>query len=91
MQAAENKGETRDTQWSKRNSRSPVPHPWCFCVNAVDKGVSERFGVKAVDKGLMGLGACGNRSSSGGREGRSGDTVSRTLTRRLPHPLLFVK
>ena len=23
-----------------------------FCVNAVDKGVSERFGVKAVDKGL---------------------------------------
>ena len=26
--------------------------PRCVCVNAVDKGVSERFGVKAVDKGL---------------------------------------
>ena len=29
-----------------------VPPPRRFCVNAVDKGVSERFGVKAVDKGL---------------------------------------
>jgi hypothetical protein len=27
------------------------PHP-VICVNAVDKGVSERFGVKATDKGL---------------------------------------
>src|SRR5258708_7903629 len=27
----------------------------------------------------------------GSKEGRNGDTVSRTLTQRLPHPLLFVK
>jgi hypothetical protein len=27
----------------------------------------------------------------GGKEGRNGDTVSRTLVQRLPHPLLFVK
>jgi len=26
-----------------------------------------------------------------GEEGLNGDTVSRTLTDRLPHPLLFVK
>jgi hypothetical protein len=31
------------------------PTPRCVCVNAVDKGVSGRFGVKAVDKGLSGL------------------------------------
>ena len=30
-------------------------------------------------------------SNCGGKEGRDGDTVSRTLTWRLPHPLLFVK
>jgi hypothetical protein len=30
------------------------PTPPMFCVNAVDKGVSERIGVKAVDKGLTG-------------------------------------
>ena len=29
-----------------------VPPPRCSFVNTVDKGVSERFGVKAVDKGL---------------------------------------
>ena len=29
-----------------------VPPPGCICVNAVDKGVSKRFGVKALDKGL---------------------------------------
>jgi len=29
-----------------------TPTPRGVCVNAVDKGVSERFGVKAVDKGL---------------------------------------
>ena len=51
-QAAENKGETGNAQWSKGNSSMRVPHPGWFCVNAVDKGVSERFGVKAVDKGL---------------------------------------
>ena len=34
--------------------RRDTPHPRCVCVNAVDKGVSERFGVKAVDKGLTG-------------------------------------
>src|SRR5258706_8659562 len=34
--------------------RRDTPHPRCVCVNAVDKGVSERFGVKAVDKGLSG-------------------------------------
>jgi len=27
----------------------------------------------------------------GSKEGRNGDTGSRTLTQRLPHPLLFVK
>src|SRR6266404_4855352 len=27
----------------------------------------------------------------GRRKGRNGDTVSRTLVQRLPHPLLFVK
>ena len=27
----------------------------------------------------------------GGKEGRNGDTVSVTLTWKLPHPLLFVK
>ncbi len=32
--------------------RRDTPHPRCVCVNAVDKGVSERFGVKAVDKGV---------------------------------------
>jgi hypothetical protein len=31
------------------------PTPRCDCVNAVDKGVSGRFGVKAVDKGLTAL------------------------------------
>src|SRR5260370_36117575 len=29
--------------------------------------------------------------SSGSKEGRNADTVSRTLVLRLPHPLLFVK
>ena len=56
-----------------------TPHPRCVCVNAVDKGVSGRFGVKAVDKGLMGLGGCGNRFSGGDRYGLDGDTVQQTL------------
>src|ERR1700686_1555889 len=44
------------------------PHtPRCVCVNAVDKGVSGRFGVKAVDKGLMTLSDCGNRFSGRGK------------------------
>jgi hypothetical protein len=51
-QAAENKGETGNAQWPKENSSTRVRHPGCFCVNAVDKGVRERFGAKAVDKGL---------------------------------------
>jgi hypothetical protein len=54
-------------------------HPRCVCVNAVDKGVSERFGVKAVDKGLMELGDCGNRFSGGEKEGLDGDTVQQSL------------
>jgi hypothetical protein len=29
------------------------PHTGCVCVNAVDKGVSGRFGVRATNKGLM--------------------------------------
>ena len=33
-------------------SEGREPTPRCVCVNAVDKRVSERFGVKAVDKGL---------------------------------------
>src|ERR1700739_4568191 len=32
--------------------REATPYPRCECVNAVDKGVSRKFGVKAVDKGL---------------------------------------
>ena len=31
------------------------PTPRCVCVNAVDKGVSGRFGAKAVDEGLTAL------------------------------------
>ena len=50
------------------------PPPWCVCVNAVDKGVSGRFGVKALDKGLMAPGDCGNRFSGGEKEGLDGDT-----------------
>ena len=77
--------------------------PRAFCVNAVDKGVSERFGVKAADKGLsrqrvdseqwivsslsglalrdwlQELTDCENTPSCGEKEGRNGDTVSRTL------------
>jgi hypothetical protein len=30
-----------------------APHPRCFCVNAVDKGLSVRIGVNAVDKGVI--------------------------------------
>ena len=37
-----------------------APHPRGLCVNAVDKGVSERFGVKAVDEGLTALDEGGN-------------------------------
>jgi hypothetical protein len=40
---------------------------------------------------LQELTECGNTSSCGMKEGRNGDTVSRTLGWRLPHPLLFVK
>jgi hypothetical protein len=35
--------------------------------------------------------AFGYTSDCGGKEGLNGDTVSRTLTWRLPHLLLFVK
>jgi hypothetical protein len=49
------KGE-ESGKWPVRNGekgRRQTHHtPRCVCVNAVDKGVSERFGVKAVDKGL---------------------------------------
>jgi hypothetical protein len=55
------------------------PTPRCVCVNAVDKGVSARLGVKAVDKGLMALGDCGNRFSGGETEGVDGDTVQQNL------------
>ena len=48
-------------------------------MNAADKGVSERFRVKAVDKGLMALGDCGNRFSGGEKEGLDGDTVQQNL------------
>jgi hypothetical protein len=85
------KGRQNDRKLQRRDTEgAEVPHPGCFCVNAADKGVSERFGVKAADKGLMGLDACGDRSSCGEKEGPNGDTVSRTLGRTLPHPLLFV-
>jgi hypothetical protein len=69
--------------------------PRCVCVNAVDKGVSGRFGVplglargkKAVDtprlrsgqEGLMAPGDCGNRFSGGEKEGVEGDTVQQNL------------
>ena len=43
-------GEWRVTSGEKERRQTPIPR--CVCVNAVDKGVSERFGVKAVDKGL---------------------------------------
>ena len=36
-------------------------------------------------------GARGDTWSCGRRKGRNGDTVSETLTGRLPYPLLFVK
>jgi hypothetical protein len=55
------------------------PTPRCVCVNAVDKGVSERFGVKAVDKELMAPGDCGNRFGGGEKEGLDGDTVQQNL------------
>ena len=35
----------------EKEGRRPCT-PRCVCVNAVDKGVSERFGVKATNKGL---------------------------------------
>ena len=54
-----------------------IPHTRCVCVNAVDEGVSARLGVKAVDKGLMALGDCGNRFSGGETEGV--DTVQQNL------------
>src|ERR1700686_3859168 len=50
------------------------PHtPRCVCVNAVDKGVSERFGVKAVDEGPMALDEGGN---GGWAEGSGWETKS---------------
>jgi hypothetical protein len=52
-----------------RESEKSYPTPPVFCVNAVDKGVSERFGVKAVDKGLSG---CVFRSRRSGLEQASG-------------------
>src|ERR1700686_5704753 len=59
-------------QWrvaSGEKERRQPHNPRCVCVNAVDKGVSGRFGVKAVDKGFMVFGDCGNRFSAGEREG----------------------
>ena len=61
-----------------------------FCVNAVDKGVrSQKVGreqlvvgsVSALRDRLKGLTGSGNMPSCGGKEGRDGDTVSRTLTK----------
>jgi hypothetical protein len=66
-----------------------------FCVNTVDKGVSGRIGVKAVDKGLTGgfdarrgspedskefIRKAGKDRRTGERKrGGAGDTVSQTL------------
>jgi hypothetical protein len=44
------------------------PTPRSICVNAVDKGVSGRFGVNAVDKGLTARGERG-KGCSGGEKG----------------------
>jgi hypothetical protein len=62
-----------------RSCRRGTPTPRCVCVNAVDKRVSGRFSVKAVDEGLMGLGDCGNKFSGGEKEGLDGDTVQQNL------------
>jgi hypothetical protein len=70
--------DNAETQ-STRSCRRGSPTPRCVCVNAVDKGVSERFGVKAVDKGVMALGDCGNNFSGGEKKGLDGDTVQRNL------------
>ena len=37
-------------EWRERAKAAPTSR--CVCVNAVDKGVSERFGVKTTKKGL---------------------------------------
>jgi hypothetical protein len=70
------KGE-ESGEWRER--AKAAPHTRCVCVNAVDKGVSGRFGAKAVDKGLIALGSCGNKSSGGEKGGLNGDTVRQNL------------
>src|ERR1700732_2834681 len=55
------------------------PTPRCVCVNAGDKVVSERFGVKAVDKGVMAAGDCGDKFSGEEKEALDGDTVQQNL------------
>jgi hypothetical protein len=65
----------------KAEGADRYPTRQSFCVNALSKGVTARFGVKAVDKGLNGRGGCENRFSLGERAGRNGDTVTRTLTK----------
>src|ERR1700726_1325583 len=52
MDVIRSKGLIRLAFIFRVRSRRDTPQPRCVCVNAVDKGVSERFGVKAVDKGL---------------------------------------
>jgi hypothetical protein len=84
-QAAENNRVATETQRAQSKSRAELadryPTPRCICVNAVDKGVRQRFGVKAVDKGLR-LEARADRGSVAGKwRGRTGDTVGRTLTK----------
>ena len=80
-----------------RESGKSDPTPPVFCVNAVDKGVSGRIGVKAVDKGLSSQKLdseswavesssrrskdCENTTACGEKGGPNGGTVSGTLTK----------
>src|ERR1700676_4173427 len=75
----------RTAEHAKLSQRCPPP--WCVCGNAVDKRVSERFGVKAVDKELTAVGDCGNRFSDGEKEGRDGDIVQQNLVLATTAPI----
>ena len=78
-----------DTEWKR--SKDSTLHPRSKYVKAVDKGLTARIVVKAVDKGVSVSSAREWRCSGGEKEGRNRDTVTRTLGETLPHPLLFVK
>jgi len=84
LQEYERNGFATKIQRAPRRSRAewldPLPTR-CICVNAVDKGVSERFGVKAVDKGLRARDEYGKGSGCWLAETPNGATVTRTLTK----------